>query len=180
MGQEMEGRFKKEGIYVYLWLIHVEVWQKTTKFCKAIILQLKKIFLKETRYELEMWSVKEEIELLLFPGIEKFRTRFQVLENSARFLGVRVALQSQWQWCSGVFLFLCVWQVAFSKGLHQHMMHPLSCYTKRLWFLSLRLVSVPNSCWNAQWVKRWARKLLVLGLLGGGRQAWENLEFIYA
>jgi len=23
------------------WLIHVEVWQKTTKFCKAIILQLK-------------------------------------------------------------------------------------------------------------------------------------------
>lgn len=62
-----------------------------------------------------MWSVKEEIELLLFPGIEKFRTSFQVLENSARFLGVRVALQSQWQWCSGVFLFLCVWQVAFSK-----------------------------------------------------------------
>ena len=29
----------------YLWLIHAEVWQKTTKFCKAIILQLKKIFL---------------------------------------------------------------------------------------------------------------------------------------
>ena len=25
--------------YVYLWLIHVEVWQKTAKFCKAIILQ---------------------------------------------------------------------------------------------------------------------------------------------
>ena len=24
---------------LYLWLIHVEVWQKTTKFCKAIILQ---------------------------------------------------------------------------------------------------------------------------------------------
>ena len=27
--------------YVYLWLIHVEVWQKATKFCKAIILQKK-------------------------------------------------------------------------------------------------------------------------------------------
>ena len=25
MGREMEGRFKREGIYVYLWLIHVEV-----------------------------------------------------------------------------------------------------------------------------------------------------------
>jgi len=42
VGRQMGGRFKREGIYVYLWLIHVEVWQKTTKFCKAIILQLKK------------------------------------------------------------------------------------------------------------------------------------------
>ena len=30
---------KREGIYVYLWMIHVEVQQKTAKFCKAIILQ---------------------------------------------------------------------------------------------------------------------------------------------
>ena len=35
----MGGRFKREGIYVYLWVIHVEVWQKTEKFHKAIILQ---------------------------------------------------------------------------------------------------------------------------------------------
>ena len=26
------------------WLIHVELWQKTTKFCKEIILQLKKLY----------------------------------------------------------------------------------------------------------------------------------------
>jgi len=25
MGREMGGKFKREGIYVYLWLIHVEV-----------------------------------------------------------------------------------------------------------------------------------------------------------
>ena len=25
MGKEMGGRFKREGIYVYLWLIHIEV-----------------------------------------------------------------------------------------------------------------------------------------------------------
>ena len=30
------------GTYVYLWLIHVAIWQKTTTFCKANILQLKK------------------------------------------------------------------------------------------------------------------------------------------
>ena len=39
MGKEVEGRFKREGICVYLWLIHVEVSQKTAKFCKASIFQ---------------------------------------------------------------------------------------------------------------------------------------------
>ena len=34
-------RFKSEGTYVYLWLIYVDVWQKPTQFCKALILQLK-------------------------------------------------------------------------------------------------------------------------------------------
>ena len=30
----------REGTYVYLCLIQVDVWQKPTQFCKAIILQL--------------------------------------------------------------------------------------------------------------------------------------------
>ena len=29
---------------VYIWLIHVDVWQKPTQYYKASILQLKKIF----------------------------------------------------------------------------------------------------------------------------------------
>ena len=37
-GREMEGRFRREGIYKYLWQIHVEVLKKT-KLCKAIIPQ---------------------------------------------------------------------------------------------------------------------------------------------
>ena len=41
IGWEVGERFKKEGTYVYLWLIHVEVWQKRTQYYKAIILQLK-------------------------------------------------------------------------------------------------------------------------------------------
>ena len=32
---------KREGTYVHLWLILVDGWPKTTKFCKVIILQLK-------------------------------------------------------------------------------------------------------------------------------------------
>ena len=38
----------QEETYVYLSLIHVEVWQKLTQHCKAIILQLKiNIFFKK-------------------------------------------------------------------------------------------------------------------------------------
>ena len=35
------GRFKRKGTYVYLWLIHVDIWQKPTQLYKAIILQFK-------------------------------------------------------------------------------------------------------------------------------------------
>ena len=40
---------KREGAYGYLWLIHVDVWQKPTQYCKAIILQLKISKLKKKR-----------------------------------------------------------------------------------------------------------------------------------
>ena len=36
------GRLQREGIYVYIWLIHFVVEQKLTQHCKAIICQLKK------------------------------------------------------------------------------------------------------------------------------------------
>ena len=35
------GKFEREETHVYLWLIHVDVWQKPSQYCKAIILQLK-------------------------------------------------------------------------------------------------------------------------------------------
>ena len=35
------GGVGREAIYVYLWLIHVDVRQKPAQYCKAIILQLK-------------------------------------------------------------------------------------------------------------------------------------------
>ena len=41
MGWEVAGRFKMEGTYEYLWLIHVDVWQRPKQHCKAIVLQLK-------------------------------------------------------------------------------------------------------------------------------------------
>lgn len=51
------GRFKREGIYVCLWLIHVAV-QKPAQHCKEIIIQLK-IFLKITTSK---WKAMRERE----------------------------------------------------------------------------------------------------------------------
>ena len=41
MGREVGGKYKREGTCVHLWLIYVDVEQKPTEYCKAIILQLK-------------------------------------------------------------------------------------------------------------------------------------------
>ena len=49
MRWEVGGRFKREGTYVYLWLIHVEVWHIPTQNCKAIILRLKINKLKQNK-----------------------------------------------------------------------------------------------------------------------------------
>ena len=46
-GGRWDGGSKGRGYMLYLSLSHVEVWQKTTKFCKAIILQLKNKFIKK-------------------------------------------------------------------------------------------------------------------------------------
>ena len=45
--------------HVYLWLIHVHVWQKLIQYCKAIILQLKKLFLNKSilKKKKEWWPI---------------------------------------------------------------------------------------------------------------------------
>ena len=53
---EGDGReLQWEGTYVYLYLIHVDIWQKTTKFCKEIILQLKTRFFFFKMYSLKTY-----------------------------------------------------------------------------------------------------------------------------
>ena len=65
----MGGSFKREEINVYLWLIHVEIWQKAIKFCKAIILQLKnKLILQKKRnihpcFPGHKWKLSKDQEL---------------------------------------------------------------------------------------------------------------------
>ena len=49
-GMGLGGRIEREGTSVYLWLIHIHVWQGPTQHCKAIILQLKIIFFKKMHF----------------------------------------------------------------------------------------------------------------------------------
>ena len=51
----MGGRLKRQGIYVYLWLIHIVEWQKPTQHCKAVIFQFKLIIKKE--YDGTAWCL---------------------------------------------------------------------------------------------------------------------------
>ena len=44
MGRVMGGGVQDGGgTPVYLWLIHVDAWQKPSQYCKVIILQLNKL-----------------------------------------------------------------------------------------------------------------------------------------
>ena len=42
-GRREVGGLRMGGTHVYPWLIHVYVWQKSSHYCKVIILQLKLI-----------------------------------------------------------------------------------------------------------------------------------------
>ena len=69
MGWEVGGRFKREGTYAYLRLIHVGVWQKPTKYCKAIIPSLK-INLKNNKYTVHS---SESTRKVLIPRLSVFQ-----------------------------------------------------------------------------------------------------------
>ena len=56
----MGGRFEREGTHGYLWLIHVDVWQKPMQYCKAIVLQWKINELRKKR----KWGIYVSYSLL--------------------------------------------------------------------------------------------------------------------
>ena len=90
MGREMEEKFKTEEMYVYLWLIHVEVGQKRIKFCKAIILQLKnklkKIISKRAKSLINLVIKKREKEMIPKLGMRKNTKGNQKTTNIYKYL----------------------------------------------------------------------------------------------
>ena len=58
----VEGRSRREGIYVYIQLIHFIVQQKLTQHCKATIFQLK-IYIRRAQIKLlEMKNAISEVK----------------------------------------------------------------------------------------------------------------------
>ena len=47
MGWEVGGRFRRERTHVYLRLVLVDVWQRLTQYCKAVIFPSKVNFKKK-------------------------------------------------------------------------------------------------------------------------------------
>ena len=43
MVREVGGRFKREGTYVYLMPIHVDVWQKPSQYCNDPLIKKKNV-----------------------------------------------------------------------------------------------------------------------------------------
>ena len=65
MGQEMGGRFKREGIYVYLWLIHFEVSEEKKQNSIKQLSVNKKINLKnELLVFFFSWKISCQLYLL--------------------------------------------------------------------------------------------------------------------
>ena len=64
MGKEMGGRFKREGIYVYLWLIHVEVW------CSSSIKKRRRNQRSNCQHPLGHWKGKRIPEKIYFCFID--------------------------------------------------------------------------------------------------------------
>ena len=72
MEWEMGEVFRREGTYISLWLTHVDVWQKPTQYCKAVILQLKiDLFFKKAQSQTIEFKKKKfiipSLQILVIP-----------------------------------------------------------------------------------------------------------------
>ena len=92
--EQVGGRFKREGTYVYLWLIHVYTWQKPIQRCKAIILWLKINNLKKFWYpgcNQNLWEWDQaSVYFYNSPGNSNVQSRLRT--NGLMKLGTTISL----------------------------------------------------------------------------------------
>ena len=76
---------KRKWTYVYPWLMHIDVWQKATQYCKAIILQLKidKVLKRKKEHILRFQETKKE-HILKFQVTNKNSAQIKEKEKKKR------------------------------------------------------------------------------------------------
>ena len=105
MRLEMERRLKREGTYVYLQLIHGDVWQKPTQHCKAIILQLQinKFFKNRGRgyvYTADSLCCTAETRTILWSNYTPIKNNSKVCLYTC----YKIFLKKIWILCSSEYL----------------------------------------------------------------------------
>ena len=55
---------------MYLWLIHVDTWQKPAQYCKAVILQLKINVFFEESFKIKVCAFFFPIGIMLTPSVQ--------------------------------------------------------------------------------------------------------------
>ena len=93
------GGLKMEETHVYLWPIHIDVWQKPSQYCKLIILQLKLINLKKTHKKTKTVASKLRSKLQSpspCPGEVTRTVNAQLSCSALAFSGGDISDQ---QWC---------------------------------------------------------------------------------
>ena len=130
-------RFKREGTYVHLWLIHVAIWQKPTQHCKAIILQFKINKLE-----------KKILQLILhyLPAFLLIKQQYHLWALMRK--GMRRLLVSTWCITSSAYTlasFPCVQMQHLRVSLRGHLTFRIS-WRHRNWLPSLQTSFFKNIC----------------------------------
>ena len=116
-------RFEREWPCIYLWLIHIIVWQKRTHHCKAIILQFKK--------KIKLLTINMLASLFFIIAHYQKINRFPSISNV-----LRVFTMNEWIiWSNAfsVFIKMVMWWILFFGFLF--------CYCSDLhWFSYVTLV----------------------------------------
>ena len=160
---KQDGRKVQEG-EVYLWLIHVDIWQKTTKFCKAIILKSEKKIVESDPLT-DICILPSSIQKLLFRPLWCGRSGLNSLAQwFSNLVDIRInphpEFVTQWIWGgapgfafpkNAQILLLLTWSPAFWVSPVWYMFSTLFCKAVKT-FLRWNIIVIKKSnktqCWG--------------------------------